>query len=118
LGNLKNGVFNEGASLAYPASNFGQPDYFVDVNYTVGGSYTAVAGMTLTWHLNRLAKTNFTYSARKAANIWAGTSGLDLKGALNAKAGTSGYGIARALNIIAGTTNLTAQDAASRIPTP
>ncbi len=31
LGTMLNGVFNEGAALAYPASNFGTPDYFVDI---------------------------------------------------------------------------------------
>lgn len=31
LGSLLNGVFHEGAALAYPNSSFGQADYFVDV---------------------------------------------------------------------------------------
>jgi hypothetical protein len=31
-GVIRNGTFNEGVALAYPASVFGQPDYFVDVD--------------------------------------------------------------------------------------
>ena len=52
-------------------------------------------GSTLTAELNRLANGG-TYptlqsyvDATKAANVWAGTTGLDLVGALNVKAGNT-----------------------------
>lgn len=77
-------------------------------------------GRTMQYHLNRLAGTlnEFDvprYDAQGAANIWAGTSGLDLKGALNSKAGTSGLAIQGALNVLAGTTGLGENEAAARI---
>lgn len=80
---------------------------------------------TYTWHLNRLAGTIYDdvpfYDAQGAANIWAGTSGmalvgalnalyetrtgvnlhLDLQGVLNALAGTSGLGENFAASLIA-----------------
>lgn len=56
-------------------------------------------GSTFTAELNRLANGG-TYPAiqsyvddAKAANIWAGTTGLDLVGALNAKAGNTNSAI-------------------------
>lgn len=36
-GIILDGTFDISATLAYPASNFGQPDYFVDVVYTASG---------------------------------------------------------------------------------
>lgn len=77
-------------------------------------------GRTMQYHLNRLAGTlnEFDvprYDAQGAANIWAGTSGLDLKGALNVKAGTSGLAIQGALNVLAGTSGLGENEAAARI---
>ena len=77
-------------------------------------------GRTLQYHLNRLAGTlnSFNvprYDAQGAANLYAGTSGLDIKGALNAKAGTSGLEIQGALNKLAGTTGLGENEAAARI---
>lgn len=60
---------------------------------------TGTNGSTFTAELNRLANGG-TYPAiqsyvddAKAANTWAGTTGLDLVGALNAKAGNSGDAI-------------------------
>lgn len=47
-GTMRNGTFNEGASLAYPATFSGQPDYFVDVVYSAAASEvtgTAVADL-------------------------------------------------------------------------
>lgn len=81
---------------------------------------TAGDGRTMQYHLNRLAGTlnEFDvprYDAQGAANIWAGTSGLDLKGALNSKAGTSGLAVQGALNILAGTWGLGENEAAARI---
>lgn len=56
---------------------------------------TGTNGSTFTAELNRLANGG-TYpaiqsyvSATKAANTWAGTTGLDLVGALNVKAGNT-----------------------------
>ena len=44
-----------------------------------------------------------TLDTAGAANVWAGTVGLELVGALNAKAGTSGLDIDGVLNVLAGT---------------
>jgi hypothetical protein len=76
-------------------------------------------GLSMTWHLNRLAGTIVDgvplYDAQGAANVWAGTSGLDLQGALNSKAGTSGLAVQGALNVLAGTSGLGENEAAARI---
>lgn len=77
-------------------------------------------GRTMQYHLNRLAGTlnEFDvprYDAQGAANIWAGTSGLDIKGALNVKAGTSGLAVQGVLNQLAGTSGLGENEAAARI---
>lgn len=46
-----------------------------------------------------------TLDSQGAANVWAGTTGLDLLGALNAKAGnTTNRGLLGVLNQLAGTT--------------
>jgi hypothetical protein len=37
--------------------------------------------------------------------VWAGTTGLDLLGALNVKAGTNGLGLNAVCNLLAGTDN-------------
>jgi hypothetical protein len=78
-------------------------------------------GRGLKYHLNRKAATLNasdlpTVEAQLAANIWAGTSNLDLIGALNAKAGTTGLGLNGVLNVLAGTTGFDAPEAAARIP--
>jgi len=44
-----------------------------------------------------------TLDAQGAANVWAGTVGLELVGALNRKAGTWGLDIDGVLNVLAGT---------------
>lgn len=71
--------------------------------------------------LLRLAKRT-DLSEVGAANVWAGTSGLDLLGALNAKAGntlpTNWRDLDGVCNQLAGTTGLAAPGALSRIPTP
>jgi hypothetical protein len=77
-------------------------------------------GRTLQYHMNRLAGTldSFNvprYDAQGAANLYAGTSGLDIKGALNVKAGTFGLEIQGALNYLAGTSGLGENEAAARI---
>ena len=80
---------------------------------------------TLTYHLNRLAGTLNgdvpTLANAGAANVYAGTTGLDTVGALIVKAGNSlpGYlDLQGVLNELAGTTGLGVAEAASRIPTP
>jgi hypothetical protein len=78
----------------------------------------AVANTTFVSELNRLANGGATYpslpaflTAKLAANVWAGTSNLELLAALNAKAGTTGLGLAQVCNVLGGTTNRTAIDA-------
>ena len=80
---------------------------------------------TLTFHLNRLAGTLDgdvpTLGNAGAANACAGTTGLDVVGALNVKAGNSlpGYlDLQGVLNALAGTSGLGVDEAASRITTP
>lgn len=80
-------------------------------------------GRTYTYHLNRLAGTLVngvpTRDAQGAANIWAGTTGLDLVGALNAKNGVTDRSqfkeLQGVLNALAGTTGLGENLAASLI---
>jgi hypothetical protein len=81
-----------------------------------------IAGSTLCAELNRLANGG-TYPARTAfldsqgaANVWAGTSGLGIIGALNQKASAgrapSAYkNLNGVCNELAGTTNKSASDA-------
>ena len=76
-------------------------------------------GDTLTTSMNRLAGTRpngiNTLAAQGAANVWAGTTGLALVGALNAKNLSSGIDIQGVLNALAGTTGLGVDEAAWRI---
>lgn len=79
-------------------------------------------GDTLTYSLNRLAGTLVAgipqLDDNGAANVWAGTSGLDLVGALNVKALNTlpNYqDLNGVLNQLAGTSGLGAADAARRI---
>jgi hypothetical protein len=67
-------------------------------------------GTTVAYELNRLAGTlgpngQVRCDAAKAANIWAGTSGLDLDGALAVKSGSSGSKAKGSANLLAGTSN-------------
>lgn len=80
-------------------------------------------GDTLTYSMNRLAGTIVngvpTLDATGAANVWAGTSGLELQGALNVKALNvmpNWLGLAGVLNQLAGTTGLGVDNAARLIP--
>lgn len=78
---------------------------------------------TLVYHLNRLAGTltvddRPTLEGQGAANVYAGTSGMALVGALNVAAGNTlpNYKeLAGVLNQLAGTTGLGVDEAASRI---
>lgn len=77
---------------------------------------------TLNYHLNRKAGTlvndQCTRDEAGAANIWAGTTGMETVGALNVKAAnpTGAYrDLEGVLNQLAGTTGFAAAEAASRI---
>lgn len=79
-------------------------------------------GTTLQYHMNRLAGTLVgdvpQRDAQGAANVWAGTTGLDLVGALNVKAANvlpNYRELQGVLNQLAGTTGLGVDEAASRI---
>lgn len=81
------------------------------------------AGETLTTALNRKAGTIVggvsTLTAQNAANVWAGTTGLDLVDALNVQALNvlpNYLGLAGVLNQLAGTTGLEVDGAAAAIP--
>ena len=78
---------------------------------------------TLQYHMNRKAGTLVgdvpTLDAQGAANIWAGTSGLAIVGALNVKAANvfpNYLELAGVLNQLAGTTGLGMDGAAAMIP--
>lgn len=77
---------------------------------------------TLTYHMNRKAGTlvndNATKTDVEAANIWAGTTGRTLVGALNVVAGNTlpeYRELAGVLNQLAGTVGLGVDEAASQI---
>jgi hypothetical protein len=77
---------------------------------------------TLVYHLNRKAGTLVNDAATRtdqdAANVWAGTTGRTLVGALNVVAGNTlpNYReLAGVLNQLAGTTGLGVDEAASQI---
>ena len=79
-------------------------------------------GDTLTYSLNRLAGTLVggvpTLDTTGAANVWAGTTGLALVGALNVKALNvmpNYLDLQGVLNQLAGTSGLGPDDAARRI---
>lgn len=81
-------------------------------------------GRGLKYHLNRKAGTLNafdlpTLEPQAAANVWAGTSKLDLVGALNVEAGNvrpKWKDLAGVLNQLAGTSRLEVDEAAARIP--
>ena len=82
-------------------------------------------GLTYTYHLNRLAGTLSngvpTLDAQGAANVWAGTKGYAIPGALNylyasRNSGKNlGFDLQGVLNALAGTTGLGINEAAARI---
>lgn len=87
------------------------------------GGVVSIDGHTLTYHMNRKAGTLVggvpTKTAQGAAQIWAGTPGADLVGALNVKAGNvlpNYRELAGVLNQLAGTTGLEVDGAAASIP--
>lgn len=78
--------------------------------------------MTLQYDMNRKAGTLVndvpTLDAQGAANVWAGTTGLSITGALNVQAGNSlpNYReLQGVLNQLAGTTGLAVDGAAAAI---
>lgn len=81
-------------------------------------------GLGLVYHLNRKAGTLDTFGIPKleaagAANVWAGTTGLELVHALNVKAGNvlpNFRELAGVLNQLASTTGFEVDEAAARIP--
>lgn len=83
----------------------------------------AYDGRTVTFHMNRLANTLVngvpTLDAQGAANVWAGTSGVGLAGAVNIKNGITDRSqfkeLQGALNERAGTSGLGEAEAAARI---
>ena len=101
--------------------------YNSSVLYNSAGVYGGAGeiGRTMTYHLNRLAGTLISdipqYAAMGAANLWAGTNGLGLPGALNTlyASRNSGknynYDIQGALNALAGTSGLGVDEAAAEI---
>ena len=82
-------------------------------------------GLTYVYHLNRLAGPILNgvpqLDGQGAANVWAGTTGLALPGALNTlyASRNSGknynYDVQGALNALAGTVGLGKNEAAARI---
>jgi len=83
-----------------------------------------IPGKTLQYHMNRLAGTlnSFdvpTLAAQGAANVYAGTTGLGIVGALNTKAGftspTQYLELQGVLNYLAGTSGLGENEASARI---
>lgn len=90
---------------------------------TDGVSSMAIDGHTLTYHMNRKAGTIVNgvpqLPATAAANVWAGTTGLELVHALNVKAGNTlpNYReLAGVLNQLASTSGLEVDGAAASIP--
>lgn len=79
--------------------------------------------MTLQYDMNRKAGTLVggvpSLDAQGAANVWAGTTGLGIVGALNTQAGNTlpnWKDLAGVLNQLAGTTGLDIDGAAAAIP--
>ncbi len=73
-----------------------------------------MASTTLQQNLQRVSGTKL--DAQGAANVWAGTTGLDLLHALNVKAGKTYpafVDLNKVCNLIAGTTGLDAQGASN-----
>jgi hypothetical protein len=84
-----------------------------------------IPGKTLQYHMNRLAGTLNSYDvptldAQGAANVYAGTTGLAIVGALNTKAGftnrTQYLELQGVLNYLASTSGLGVNEASARIP--
>lgn len=85
---------------------------------------TYIPGKTLQYHMNRLAGTLNSYDvptldAQGAANVYAGTTGLAIVGALNTKAGftnrTQYLELQGVLNYLASTNGLGVNEASARI---
>lgn len=110
------------ATWTASVSNSAVVTFVIGVTQPPAGGVDLTDGNTLQYHMNRLAGTLFqgvpTRDAQAAANIWAGTTDMDIVGALNVKAGNPTYGDYRdlvgVLNQLANTTSLNLdQDAAA-----
>lgn len=123
---LASGSIIGGSTWTADVSNAGVVTFVVGVTQAPpsGGGTPVTNTHTLQWHMNRLAGTLVngvpSRDAQGAANIWAGTTGLDIVHALNVKAGNTlamGYKeLAGVLNQLAGTTGLEVDGAAASIP--
>jgi len=111
------------ATWTADVSNSAIVTFVVGVTQVPQGGVNLTDGNTLQYHMNRLAGTLVQgvplYDAQRAANIYAGTTNLDIVHALNTKAGNSlpAYKeLVGVLNQLANTTGLGQDGAAASIP--
>lgn len=112
------------ATWTADVSNSAVITFVVGVTEAAAGGVAVTNTRTLQYHMNRKAGTLVngvpTRDAQGAANIWAGTNGLDIVHALNVKAGNTlamGYKeLPGVLNQLAGTNGLEVDGAAASIP--
>lgn len=114
-------AFTTADLLAFNAVDGAVPANNATASGDLPGGVNRTDGHPLQWHMNRKAGTLAgnvpTHDAQGAANIWAGTTGRDMVGALNVKAGNTVYReLAGVLNQLAGTTGLEEDGAAASIP--
>lgn len=111
------------ATWTASVSNSAIVTFVVGVTQVPQGGVNLTDGNTLQYHMNRLAGTLNQgvplYDAQRAANIYAGTTNLDIVDALNTKAGNTlpAYKeLVGVLNQLANTTGLGQDGAAASIP--
>lgn len=116
-------VGTSGAAYGAKLDQFQASDSLEWLAPVSAGGVAVTNQRTLQYHMNRLAGTlvqdSPTRDAQAAANIWAGTTDLDMVHALNSKAGNTMPGfreLAGVLNQLAGTTGLEVDGAAASIP--
>lgn len=116
-------AFTTASLISFSAVDGGTPAFVASSTADLTGGIDRTDGYTLQWHMNRKAGTLFQnvpiHDAQYAANLWAGTTNLDLVAALNVKAGNPQYTyleLAGVLNQLAGTQNLEVDGAAASIP--
>lgn len=116
-------AFTTASLISFNAVDGGTPANYASASGDITG-LPRVDGHTLQYHMNRKAGTLDasgvpTHDAQGAGNIWAGTTGRDLVGALNVKANNTQASyreLAGVLNQLAGTTGLEEDGAAASIP--
>lgn len=115
-------AFTTANLISFSGVDGGTPSQYASASGDLTGS-NRTDGHSLQYHMNRKANTLVggvpTRDAQGAANIWAGTTDLDIVHALNVKAGNTlpQYGeLAGVLNQLAGTTGLEVDGAAASIP--